>query len=127
MFRRVTDSVAPAVPGFYAETMTPPLHSILQGTLHDCLGECAAAASGHALSIMQVRLASATPSKWADAVVVGVSEAGWIELAFIADGTTTIVWNHGDLSASIERGDPVAVHSVYGVLAAGEKKYSVSL
>jgi len=105
--------------------MTQPLRSALLGTLHDCQGACEMAAGGHGLGVMQARLAAATPSKWADAVVTSVSAAGWIEVALIADDSTALLWNHSDLSASIAVGDPVAVHAVYDVLAAGGAKHNV--
>lgn len=74
---------------------------------------------------MQERLASATPSKWLDAVVVSASTAGWVEIALIADGSSAVLWNHADLTSVIAAGDPVAVHPVYGVFAAGGSKYNV--
>ena len=83
------------------------------------------AAPGHGLSLIQERLASATPSKWADAVVVAVSPAGWIEVVLLSDESAVILWNHADLSDALRVGDPVAVHSVYDVLAAGGAKYNV--
>lgn len=84
-----------------------------------------AGAPGHALSLIQQRLASATPGKWADAVVVAVSAAGWIEVAVLADDSTLMLWNHGDHTGALRIGDPVAVHSVYDVLAVGGAKYNV--
>ena len=105
--------------------MTPSAHPGLHDTLLECQGECAAAAPGHALSAIQERLASATPSKWADAVVVSVSKAGWIEVAVLADDSTHILWNHADRTDSVHVGDPVAVHSVYDVLAVGGAKLNV--
>ncbi|MGO4534411.1 hypothetical protein [Leifsonia sp. 2MCAF36] len=105
--------------------MNPLLHPSLQGTLLECHDDCAATAAGHALSPMQVRLASATPSKWVDGVVLSVSKAGWIEVAVLSDDSTLILWNHDGLTDSLQAGDPVAVHSVYDVLAVSDAKYNV--
>jgi len=80
---------------------------------------------GHSVSVIQSRLASATPSKWVDAVVVAISAAGWIEIAGITTTSSEIVWNHADLTGSVAVGDPVALHSVYNVLAAGGAKHNV--
>jgi hypothetical protein len=82
-------------------------------------------APGHDLSLMQERLTSATPGKWADAVVVAVSAAGWIEVALLSDESALILWNHSDLTGSLTVGDPVAVHSVYDVLATSGSKHNV--
>ncbi len=105
--------------------MTQPLHHNLQDTLLECHDGCAATAPGHSLPLIQERLATATPGKWADAVVVEVSAAGWIEVAVLTDDTTQVLWNHADLTGSVGVGDPVAVHSVYDVLAVGGAKYNV--
>ncbi len=105
--------------------MTQPLHSSLQGTLLECHEDCAASAPGHGLSAIQDRLASATPSKWADAVVVSASAAGWIEVALLSGDSTIMLWNHADHTDVIKPGDPVAVHSVYDVLAISGTKVNV--
>lgn len=82
-------------------------------------------AGGHGLSLMQERLAAATPSKWVDAVVVSVSAAGWVEVGLLSDDSTVVLWNHADLTNQIGVGDPVAVHAVYDVLATGTTKHNV--
>jgi hypothetical protein len=105
--------------------MTQPLRSSLPGVLHECRGNCAAAAPGHVLSVIQDRLAVATPSKWSDAVVVSVSVDGWVEVALLQDDSLLELWNHADLTGALESGDPVAVHSVYDVLAVGDEKHNV--
>lgn len=105
--------------------MTQPVNHSLQDTLLECHDDCAATVPGHELSLIQERLASATPSKWADAVVVAVSSAGWIEVAVLTDDSTLMLWNHADHTDTVRVGDPVAVHAVYDVLAAGGAKYNV--
>jgi len=105
--------------------MTHSLHTLLQGTLHDCLGACGATMPGHELAPIQERVAAATPSKWTDAVVVSVSTGGWVEVALVASNDSVILWNHADLTGSLSVGDAVALHSVYDVLAVGDVKYNV--
>jgi hypothetical protein len=105
--------------------MTQPLHHNLQDTLLECHDDCSVTAPGHGISLIQERLAAATPGKWADAVVVAVSAAGWIEVAVLSDDTTLILWNHADNTDTISVGDPVAVHPVYDVLAVGAAKHNV--
>jgi hypothetical protein len=60
--------------------------------------------AGHALTPMRLRLATATPSGWRDAVVTGA-----------------------DLQGALVPGDVVAVHRAYGVLAAGTVRWSVAI
>jgi hypothetical protein len=105
--------------------MNQPIDANLQATLHECSGTCGAMATGHALTQIQERLASATPSRFADAVVVSVSTAGWIEVGLLADNSTVVLWNHADLTDDIAVGEPVALHSVYDVLVAGGAKHNV--
>ena len=105
--------------------MTPSFDTILQGTLHDCLGACGATMPGHELAPIQERVASATPGKWADAIVVSVSTGGWVEVALVASNDSVVLWNHADLSGSLTVGDAVALHSVYDVLAVGDVKHNV--
>ena len=105
--------------------MNQPIDVNLQATLHDCSGTCGAMAAGHALAPIQERLASATPSKFADAVVVSVSTAGWIEVGLLVDDSTVVLWNHADLTDDIAVGEPVALHPVYDVLVAGGAKHNV--
>jgi hypothetical protein len=118
-------SVAGTGSRFYAGNMNQPTDSSLQATLHECSGTCGAMAAGHALPQIQERLASATPGRWTDAVVVSVSTAGWIEVGLLADDSTVVLWNHADLTADITVGEPVVLHSVYDVLVAGGAKHNV--
>ncbi|WP_022899657.1 hypothetical protein [Humibacter albus] len=85
---------------------------------------CADIRPGHGLHALQLRLASATPTRWVDAVIVGVRDNGWVDAATL-DGTSVALWNHGDLDTSVAQGDPVALHSVYNVLAAGSRRFNV--
>jgi hypothetical protein len=74
---------------------------------------------------MQERLALATPSKWEDALVITVSVNGWLKVALLEGDEIIEVWNHADLTGMVHAGDPVALHSVYNVLAVGEAKHNV--
>ena len=72
-------------------------------------------------ALVRERLAAATPRKWVDAVVMCASTDGWIELRTL-DGRTLTVWSDGDVLGA---GEPVALHSVYDVLAHGNERRSV--
>ena len=82
--------------------------------------------SGHALTAMRLRLATATPSGWRDAVVTDVRPDGRIVVALWRGGTAE-VWQHADLRGALVPGDVVAVHRAYGVLAAGTARWSVAV
>jgi hypothetical protein len=105
--------------------MNQPLHSSLRGTHEPCRDDCASTAPGHGLPQIQERVASATPSKWVDALVIAVSASGRIDVAVLSDDSTLSLWNHSDLTGSVSVGDPVGVHSVYDVLAVGNSQHNV--
>ncbi|MET0974246.1 MAG: hypothetical protein ABWX82_01090 [Leifsonia sp.] len=86
---------------------------------------CDAHASGHAISPIRERAALATPSKWRDALVVGVDADGWIAVDLFDTDERVWAWHHEDLTDSIRVGQPVALHGVYDVLAAGSVRLSV--
>ena len=81
---------------------------------------------GYALHPIARQAAVATPSQWEDAFVVSASEDGWIELADL-DGRTIRCWHFDDLRGVLTPGSPVAVHSLYGVLAVEDELLNVSL
>ncbi|QDZ14014.1 hypothetical protein [Humibacter ginsenosidimutans] len=85
---------------------------------------CADIRPGHGLHALQLRLASATPSLWRDALIVGVRDDGWVD-AVALDGTAVSLWNHGDLTDSVVAGEPVSLHTAYNVLAAGSRRFNV--
>jgi hypothetical protein len=72
-------------------------------------------------ALLRERLAAATPRKWVDAVVMCASTDGWIDIVTL-DGRSVSVWSDGEAPAI---GEPVALHSVYDVLAYGEQRQSV--
>ncbi len=81
--------------------------------------ECSTIAPGHRLHLLQQRVAAATGSKWRDAVIESVSADGWIGLVALDDDQRVRVWHHSQLGSSLSVGDPVALHSLYHVLAVG--------
>lgn len=87
-------------------------------------GMCTDNRPGHGLHAVQLRLAAATPTRWLDALIVGVGADGWVEVATL-DGGSVSLWNHGDLAEVVAPGDPVALHAVYNVLAAGSRRFNV--
>ncbi|MEC5185143.1 hypothetical protein RCH12_002619 [Cryobacterium sp. MP_3.1] len=110
--------------------ITQPLH-ILQCNSTGGDG-CINHGAGHATQPIHVRVAEATPSKWADGIVLRATSDGWIGIALFgpddtadSDTATVWVWNHADLTAHLSAGAPVALHSVYNVLASGRSRISV--
>jgi len=81
---------------------------------------------GHAMSLIRLRLAAATPSGWSDAVVRTIGADGTVELELWESGDVVRVWQHTDLSGLIAPGHPVALHGPYSVLAAGVHRFNVA-
>lgn len=88
-------------------------------------GPCTAYAPGHALHLIQARLASATPREWVDVIVESVDE-GEISLR-TWDDERVVVWNAGSASAGLTPGLPVALHRRYAVLAVGRRSHNVAI
>nr|WP_194416102.1 hypothetical protein [Microbacterium yannicii] len=89
-------------------------------------GSCSSFAPGHALHLIQARLASATPSEWADAIVEESDErSGFVVVRTLADGTSIVLWNGVGAAATATPGTPVALHERYHVLAVGGARYNV--
>lgn len=88
-------------------------------------GVCSSYAPGHALHLIQARLASATPSEWVDAVVTSTdATTGAIRLSTL-EGDQHEVWNAGGAALEVSTGTPVALHARYDVLAIGRTQYNV--
>jgi hypothetical protein len=89
-------------------------------------GRCSSYAPGHALHLIQSRLASATPSDWADAIVeTADAETGVIELRTFQDDDTVTVWSSAGAAIGLAPGAPVALHGRYDVLAIGNVRYNI--
>lgn len=87
---------------------------------------CSSFAPGHALHLIQARLASATPRGWVDALVREADESGVVTIATL-DGDVYELWNGGSAAFEATKGAPVAFHRDYGVLAIGRARYNVAL
>lgn len=90
-------------------------------------GTCSSFAPGHALHLIQARLASATPSEWVDAIVTATDAAAGVVRLFALDGTEYEAWNAGGAALEALPGTPVALHTRYGVLAIGRTQYNVAI
>lgn len=87
---------------------------------------CDSLAPGHALHLIQARLASANAARWADATVVSADTArGTIEIVTL-EGAAHTVWNAGGAALEVATGTPVALHRDYDVLAVGRAQYNVA-
>lgn len=87
---------------------------------------CSSFAPGHALHLIQARLAAATPSDWVDAIVERAdARSGAVLLRSVADGTLVQLWSAAGAADGLEAGTPVAVHTRYDVLAVGSRRFNV--
>lgn len=57
--------------------------------------------------------------------MVSVSSDGRAVLAPVFGEDPVRVWHHASLSGALNVGDPVSVHGLYGVLAAGRQRFNV--
>lgn len=88
--------------------------------------DCSSQYSGHGLNPIQDRLSRVTPSKWIDAVITEVDAHGFVEVTDVRSGEASRVWHHEPLLGRAVIGEPVALHSVYGVLTVGAERLSVA-
>lgn len=88
---------------------------------------CSSFAPGHALHLIQARMASATPSGWTDAVVESADPASGVLSLRTLDGDEHALWNSGGAALEANPGTPVALHRAYGVLAVGRAQYNVAV
>ena len=84
-------------------------------------------APGHALHLIQARMASATPRGWVDAIVETADAASGALTLRTLDGAAHRLWNAGSAALEATPGTPVAVHTSYGVLAIGRTQYNVQV
>lgn len=88
-------------------------------------GSCSSFAPGHALHLIQSRLAAATPAEWTDAIVDEVdASTGDITLRTVEDGEAVRLWNGAGAAGSLSAGAPVALHRRYDVLAVGRERFN---
>lgn len=87
---------------------------------------CSSFATGHALHLIQARLASATPSEWVDAIVERADAAGGALTVRTLDGEVYALWNAAGAALEAPAGTPVALRARYGVLAVGRAQFNVA-
>lgn len=87
---------------------------------------CSSFAPGHALHLIQARLAAATTAGWTDALVTAVDRAAGTLRVTTLDGEALALWNAGGAALEVEPGQPVAVHTRWDVLAIGALRYNVA-
>jgi hypothetical protein len=88
---------------------------------------CSSFAPGHALHLIQARLASATPSEWADTIVERADAATGDLRVRTLDGEEWNVWSVQGAALEAEPGSPVALHRRYHVLAVGRARFNVAV
>ena len=87
---------------------------------------CSSYAPGHALHLIQSRLASATPSDWSDAIVESADpSSGAIIVRGLADGEPVALWNSAGAAIELTPGTPIALHERYHVLAVGRERFNI--
>lgn len=113
--------------------MSTPQHPITPAEVRgraECMcysgGACTAYAPGHAVHLLQARLASSTPSEWIDGIVEETDPgAGTVRLRTVTDGTPIAVWNGAGAAVHLGAGAPIAFHGRYHVLAVGDAWFNV--
>lgn len=86
---------------------------------------CSSFAPGHALHLIQSRLAAATPSDWVDAIVEASDPDTGVIVLLTLDGATIVTWSAAGAAARVSAGTPVALHERYHVLAAGSERFNI--
>ena len=87
---------------------------------------CSSFAPGHALHLIQSRLAAATPSDWSDAIVEFADAAtGVIVVRTLSDAAPIALWSGAGAAEDLAPGAPVALHERYHVLAVGRERFNV--
>ncbi|WP_460773380.1 hypothetical protein [Microbacterium sp. GXF7504] len=102
-----------------------PVRSAAECMCHDG-GRCTSYDPGHALHLIQARLAAATPSEWTDGIVVATDpERGTVTVRGWDDAVETVYANSAGAADAASVGTPVAVHARYRVLAVGRSRFNV--
>jgi hypothetical protein len=86
---------------------------------------CTSFAPGHALHLIQARLAAATPSDWADAIVEAADARSGFVIVRTLTGDAVALWNGTGAAGAVAVGTPVALHERYHVLAVGGERFNV--
>lgn len=86
---------------------------------------CSSSAPGHALSLVQARVASATSLEWIDGIVESADALTGDLTVRGLDGTTHTLWNATGAALEAPAGTPVALHGRYSVLAVGRAQFNV--
>lgn len=87
---------------------------------------CSSFAPGHALHLIQARLASATSSEWIDGIVESADAVGGSLVVRSLNGTAHALWNSAGAALEAAEGTPVALHPRYHVLAVGRVQFNVA-
>lgn len=105
----------------------PPLEVRERATCMCDRGDtCSSFAPGHALHLIQSRLASATPSDWRDGIVEHAdASSGVILVRELGDDALLALWNGAGAARILAPGTPVALHERYHVLAVGRERFNV--
>ncbi|MGO1852546.1 MAG: hypothetical protein ACTH0V_03965 [Microbacteriaceae bacterium] len=88
---------------------------------------CSSFAPGHALHLIQARLASATPSDWVDGIVERADAVTGELRVHTLDGEEWALWSAQGAALEAEPGTPVALHRTYHVLAVGRVRFNVAV
>lgn len=88
---------------------------------------CSSFEAGHALHLIQARIASATPAEWVDAIVEHADGTTGDLVVRTLDGTVHDLWNGASCALEAPAGTPIALHVRYGVLAVGRTQFNVAL
>lgn len=80
---------------------------------------CSSFAPGHAVHLIQARLASATPGEWLDAIVTTVDASEGNLLLHTLDGAPLALWSGAGAAHHVVPGTPVAFHPRYHALSVG--------
>lgn len=87
---------------------------------------CSSFAPGHALHLIQARIASATPAEWVDGIVESADATSGELVVRTLDGPAHALWNGSGAALEASPGTPVALHARYGVLAVGRTQFNVA-
>ncbi|MDQ1128905.1 hypothetical protein [Microbacterium sp. SORGH_AS_0888] len=106
-----------------------PARPVEERSAAECMchvgGPCTSYQPGHALHLVQARLAAATPGEWVDGFVVNADPDAGVLTVRTLEGVVTTFENAAGAAASVARDEPVAVHARYRVLAVGRRRFNL--